>query len=150
MTHTFATAPTTTVTTADRDRWLAVERRRGYIRARLWLIPPSEGGRRTAIFSGYRASWTLDPAQPAIQRDAPLLIESGDVIDAGTAAVVRLHPLVPDRWRGVAPGQRLHMHEGLRHVGTAEIIEVVSLTVTTVAESRPAPRARPVTRALVN
>ena len=112
----------------EHERWTASEREHGYIRARLRLLTEAEGGRRTAMASGYRSNWAFPPELHDDRHDAPLTLESrqGRWLDPGEETAVRLRPLVPDLWPPVAPGLRLTMLEGARVVGVAEVIEVVS------------------------
>lgn len=40
-------------------------------------------------------------------------------------AIVRLHPLVPELWHGVAQGMDLGLREGHRKLGDAHVLEVI-------------------------
>jgi hypothetical protein len=47
------------VTSGDDERFDALERERGYVRAWLRLTPTEAGGKRRPIRSGYRPQWDL-------------------------------------------------------------------------------------------
>jgi hypothetical protein len=108
-------------------RITAAEDESGYIRARLRLRSTSDGGRRTAMASGYRAHWVFPPEVHADRHDAPLTFEAGPEhwLAPGEVATVRLHPLVPELWPVVSRGLELTLLEGARVIGTARVLEVV-------------------------
>jgi hypothetical protein len=110
------------------NRITSTERSEGYIRARLRLRSTSDGGRRTAMASGYRSHWAFPPEVHAERHDAPLTFEAGPEhwLAPGEEATVRLHPLVPDLWPVVRPGLELTLLEGARVIGTARVLEVVA------------------------
>ena len=114
----------------EHERWTALERLGGYIRARLRLVAAEDGGRQTPIASGYRSRWAFPPEVHTENHDAPLTIESGpdQWLDPGEETLVRIHPLAPELWPPIAPGLRLEMVEGARLVGVAEVVEVVPPT----------------------
>jgi hypothetical protein len=106
------------------DRWLRYEDEHGFTRARLTLTRTEDGGRQTAIKSGYRSCWDISPAgDGSLFSDAPLLLEGGDQLALGESAAVRLHPLFPEYWEGVQPGQVLGMFEGSKRVGLAVVLD---------------------------
>lgn len=112
---------------AQHLRITSTERDEGYIRARLRLRPSSDGGRRTAMASGYRSHWAFPPEVHAERHDAPLTFEEGPErwLSPGEEATVRLHPFAPDLWPVVRPGLELTLLEGARVIGTARVLEVV-------------------------
>lgn len=109
------------------NRITSSERNAGYLRARLRLLPTSDGGRRTAMASGYRSHWAFPPEVHDERHDAPLTFEAGPEhwLAPGGEATVRLHPLVPELWPAVRPGLVLTLLEGARVIGNAEVLEVV-------------------------
>ena len=112
----------------DQDPLRAWGRREGYLRVQLRLLTAAEGGRRSGIADGYRASWTFEAerqTEPLVVHDAPLLIEGGPQLSTGAAAVVRIHPLHPEFWTRVEAGHRMTMREGTRIVGEAVVVEKV-------------------------
>jgi hypothetical protein len=108
-------------------RITAAEDESGYLRARLRLRSTADGGRRTAMASGYRAHWAFSPEVHADRHDAPLTFEAGPEhwLAPGEVATVRLHLLVPELWPDVSPGLELTLLEGARVIGTARVLEVV-------------------------
>src|SRR4051812_41897253 len=74
----------------EHERWTASEREHGYIRARLRLLTEAEGGRRTAMASGYRSNWAFPPELHDDRHDAPLTLESrqGRWLDPGEETAV--------------------------------------------------------------
>lgn len=109
----------------DLERWRLWGREHGFVRARLRLLTTEEGGRRTAIMSGYRSCWGFPADVHDEMHDGPLLIDDQDQIEPGNEAVVSLHPLFPELWPKVLPGMRLGMFEGSRQVGEATVIEII-------------------------
>ncbi|MFZ2502751.1 MAG: hypothetical protein WAW88_08795 [Nocardioides sp.] len=109
----------------DLERWRHWGRKYGFVRARLRLLTTDEGGRRTAILSGYRSCWGFPSEVHDEMHDGPLLIEGQSHIDPGDSAVVSLHPLMPELWPEVLPGMTLGMFEGSRQVGEAIVLELV-------------------------
>ena len=109
-------------------RFEAAERERGYIRARLRLLPQAEGGRKTAITHDYRCDWDIgnvgDDGEQTIN-GGPLTLEQVDELEPGQEAIVRIHPFVPEFWHDVVPSMSINAHEGPRVVGVAEVVEVV-------------------------
>ncbi|MEV6621145.1 hypothetical protein AB0M83_27955 [Amycolatopsis sp. NPDC051106] len=109
----------------EHDRWTATEEERGYIRARLRLVTTEQGGRHTAIHSGYRAHWAFPSDVHRERHDAPLTLEGRKTLAPGNEAMIRLHPLAPDLWPPISAGLRLSMLEGPRLVGLADVVNVV-------------------------
>jgi len=110
----------------ERERWSQHEHEHGYIRARLRLLKPVEGGRHTPIFTGYRSHWAFPPEIHNERHDAPLLIEDSDALGLGEEAIVRLHPLAPQLWPTLHEGDQLEMLEGARLFGVANVVETVA------------------------
>lgn len=112
----------------EHERWAADERENGYVRVRLHLLSSGEGGRQGAIASGYRSHWAFPPEVHTERHDAPLTLESGQWLDPGSEAVIRLHPLFPGPWPPLVPGTVLTMLEGARVVGYAEVLAAIPPT----------------------
>ncbi|WP_421732443.1 hypothetical protein [Cellulomonas sp.] len=109
----------------EHQRWLDHELEHGYIRVRLRLLTTAEGGRRTSIYSGYRAHWGFPPEVHRESHDAPLVLEDALELELGQSATARIHPMWPQGWPEVTPGLRLGMFEGSRLVGTAEVLSQI-------------------------
>ncbi len=128
----------------DRSRrwceWRAWEVRHGTIRATLTLVAAEEGLRRTA-FSGdgrLRPMWDIGNRRADGERDlsiATLWVENAAELGPGELAVVRLAPLIPERWAHLRCGDAITMYEARPVAGTGRVIEVVA--------PRPAPPDTP-------
>jgi translation elongation factor EF-Tu-like GTPase len=115
----------------DRAHWERRERDQGFLRVRVRLLTTEEGGRQSPIFDGYRAAWdigNLSESGEWTTKDAPLLFENRDSLPLGETAEARIHPIAPELWTDVSAGAQIAMHEGLRVVGRAEVLEVVGPT----------------------
>ncbi|MEU4623565.1 hypothetical protein AB0G04_26810 [Actinoplanes sp. NPDC023801] len=115
--------------TATWCRWARWESIHGVIRAELWLLPPSEGGRTAAVPGNgvLRPLWDVGQRTAAGHPDlrvARMWVEYVPELAPGASSTIRLAPLVPSGWRGVQPGQPITMHEGVPVVGTGTVIEV--------------------------
>jgi hypothetical protein len=116
----------------ERARWERREREDGFLRVRLRLLTSDEGGRRGPIAGGYRASWNIGSRVQSDDwtiSDAPLLLEDREDeewLAPGATADVRIHPLFPEFWTHVVPGDHIDMHEGSRVVGHGEVLEIVA------------------------
>src|SRR5580704_12934697 len=94
------------------------------IGVRLRLRATADGGRKTGIVQGYRASWRrVQPAEgPITMHDALVVtIECGS-IQPGEEADATILPLHPEYWDGVTTGSTLEMWEGRRLVGVATVL----------------------------
>lgn len=118
---------------AERCRFRVDEAARGFLEARLTLLPTDAGGRRRPVLTGYRASWNLAGYQGAPDAgsalagefyDAPISLEDTDELAPGGVALVRLHPLSPSAWLGVPVGVELALQEGSRVLGAAQVVRV--------------------------
>jgi hypothetical protein len=92
----------------------------GYLRAKLRLTRTEDGGRKGPVYSGYRSTWAwggLTEDGLEIHHDASLTLESGVRLGLGEERTVRLYPIAPEFWAGLALGQRIEMREGHRVVG---------------------------------
>lgn len=114
----------------EHARWTEAEGAHGYVRARVHLLATGDGGRSTALVSGYRAHWSFPSEVHDQSHDAPLTLEAGPSmrLGPGQQATVRLHPLCPDLWPDLVPGIRLAMMEGARVIGYAEVLETIPAT----------------------
>lgn len=103
------------------------EAEHGYVEARLTLLTTAAGGRRSAIASDYRPSWSIgnrtESGEPELN-DAPVTLEDHRALNPGETGVVRLHPLWPEAWRQLTEGREINMQEGPRVVGHATVLRV--------------------------
>lgn len=98
-----------------------------FIRAVLRLMSPDVGGRHRQISSGYRCTCWLGGVTETGERsynDAVIYLESAEVLEPGSSAVVRLQPAFPDLWTDVTTGTVIYVCEGSRVVGEATVIEL--------------------------
>ena len=95
-----------------------------FLEAEIALLAPEEGGRRSAIRSGYRPSFRLDHVDGEWRgtHDATIWLDGADVLSPGSTARARVYPHVPDSWTDVVAGSRLELREGARVVGRAVVI----------------------------
>jgi translation elongation factor EF-Tu-like GTPase len=103
--------------------------RRLLILARLRLLTTGEGGRRGPIASDYRPDWNIGnrhEGQPELN-GGRVFLEDREWLQPGEEAVVRIEPLVSDRWRHVTPGLQMAMHEGSRICGVATVLETITV-----------------------
>ncbi|MGJ7907829.1 hypothetical protein ACOQFL_15270 [Actinopolyspora sp. H202] len=110
------------------------ETRHGTVRARLSLLPTSEGGRRTPIPGDgrLRPLWNIGNHTPGGEWScnlAWLWLEGLAKLSPGHSATVRLAPLSPEQWRHLAVGDAITMHESRPPVGVATITELTSPVV---------------------
>ncbi|MDP9643117.1 hypothetical protein J2S53_003062 [Actinopolyspora lacussalsi] len=110
------------------------ETRHGTVRARLSLLPTSEGGRRIPVPGDgrLRPLWNIGNRAPGSERPlnvAGLWSEGLAELPPGHSATVRLAPLSPEQWRHLGAGDAITMHESRPPVGVARIIEVTSAAV---------------------
>jgi translation elongation factor EF-Tu-like GTPase len=97
------------------------------VRARLYLVPTEEGGRRTPIATGYRAACWIEPIDPAIGgNDGLVTVEDEDSIAPGSEKVVRIRFLYPDLVGDkLKSGLTFELREGPRVVARATVISTV-------------------------
>jgi hypothetical protein len=95
-----------------------------FLEAEITLLAPAEGGRRSAIWSGYRPSFRLDHVDGEIRGtyDATIWLHGTDSLSPGSTARARVYPHLPDSWTDVIAGSRLELCEGARVVGRAIVI----------------------------
>lgn len=111
--------------------WRRFEVVHGVVRADLQLVDPDvAGGRRTPIPGDgrLRPLWDIGDVTAAGDPDlyvARLWVEAQPDLQPGGRAVIRLAPLSPLRWRRLAAGDVITMHEQVPVVGTATIVESV-------------------------
>ncbi|MFG2896814.1 hypothetical protein ACGFZH_07075 [Streptomyces zaomyceticus] len=109
--------------------WREAEARAGVVRAELALRPAGETFRRTPIPGAgvLRPMWDIgnrrDDGAPELDI-ALVWVEFAAELAPGARAPVRLLPLDPERWRRLAPGDRITLYETAVAGGTAEILEV--------------------------
>jgi hypothetical protein len=116
---------------AARCRFRIQEAQYGFVEVMLTLSPTAQGGRRTAISTGYPPDWNLgdrtESGDPALT-GATVTLEDAAAIAPGGSGRVRLHPRVRDRWQHVKAGAVIEMHEGSRVVGRAVVVRVALRT----------------------
>ncbi|MBB5122004.1 hypothetical protein AF335_08195 [Streptomyces eurocidicus] len=108
--------------------WRAAEARSGIIRAELVLRPAAGTGRRLPLPGAgvLKPMWNIGNRAPdggPALNIAALWVEDTPELPPGGTAVVRLLPLIPSRWRHLAPGDVLTMHEFTPVAGTATVLE---------------------------
>ena len=113
----------------DDERFDALERERGYVRAWLRLTATEVGGRRTPIASGYRPQWDLgyrtDDGEISYF-DAQVRLVGVRSLAPGGEAEVRLHPLSAEYWDVVRVGSVPPLYEVSRRLGEARVVEIVA------------------------
>lgn len=112
----------------------------GYIRARISLVATADGGRQGPIASGYRPGFWLDHEMSDGLRsyyDAEVLLESSDWLAPGAAGIAWLRPYRPEYWARVREADELEFYEGLRLIGTAEVLEVGTAPATPPRRAGP-------------
>jgi elongation factor Tu len=97
-----------------------------FIEADVHLLAPADGGRRSAIASGYRCNCLLDERDRAdgTSYDATFLLLDTDRLEPGDTARARIQPHFPDPWTGVEIGTVVEMCEGPRTVGRATVVDL--------------------------
>lgn len=103
-----------------------IEAEQGYIEARLTLLPPEQGGRRTPLVTGDRPDWhigTVTESGEKAVNGAPVTVEGAPSIPPAGTGLVRLHPFCPEAWTRVKPGAELPMYKGVV-VGHAVVLRV--------------------------
>ncbi|MFJ6945796.1 hypothetical protein ACISU4_14310 [Streptomyces wuyuanensis] len=110
-------------------RWRGDEARVGVIRAELVLRPAGETFRRTPVPGAgvLRPMWDIGHRMQGGTPDlyiARVWVEFAPELAPGATAPVRLLPLTPERWRHLAPGDRITLYETAVAGGTGTILEV--------------------------
>ncbi|WP_078661503.1 hypothetical protein [Streptomyces sp. NRRL B-24484] len=110
--------------------WRRGEAERGGVRAEL-VLAGADAGRRTTPFAGdgrLRPLWDIGlrtaTGEPSLAV-AALWVEDEPVLAPGGSATVRLAPLTPELWQGVAVGDRLTLFESAVAGGGARVLEIV-------------------------
>ncbi|MFG3708521.1 hypothetical protein ACGF7U_27850 [Micromonospora sp. NPDC047670] len=122
--------------------WRRFEVVHGMVRADLQLVDPDvAGGRRTPIPGDgrLRPLWDIGDVTAAGEPDlyvARLWVEAQPDLRPGGRAVVRLAPLSPQRWRRLAAGDVITMHEQRPVAGTATVVESVLPIATSARRDR--------------
>ncbi len=98
------------------------------IRVELRLLSPEEGGRSTAIFSGYRPNWWTGEMQEGMRQYhiAEVALDGVERADPGDVFVAYLLPyLPPDEgfWASLRNDASLEIYEGTKHVGRATVLD---------------------------
>ena len=97
----------------------------GYFEAELTLLPPDEGGRQTAIRTGYRPDWWLPGDGTRQYASATIEILGGTDLTPGATGRVRIYPFSPELWEHVDARSNLEMCEGPYVLGKAVVTRVV-------------------------
>ncbi|WP_030963158.1 hypothetical protein [Streptomyces sp. NRRL S-378] len=111
-------------------RWREYEDRAGVVRAQLTLEPVGGSSFRRTPMPGagvMRPLWDIGSRRPDGAPDlhvACMWVEYAHELAPGERAVVRLLPLTPERWRHLAPGDRIALHETAVPGGTGTVLEV--------------------------
>ncbi|MFD5621916.1 hypothetical protein [Streptomyces yangpuensis] len=111
-------------------RWRAYEDRAGAIRVELTLEPVGGTSFRRTPMPGagvMRPLWDIGSRRSDGAPDlfvACMWVEYAHELAPGDRAVVRLLPLTPERWRCLAPGDRITLHETAVPGGTGTVLEV--------------------------
>ena|SRR5438552_19204178 len=95
------------------------------IRARISLLSSEDGGRKTPLFSGYRAGVFLDSHKKA-GNDAVMTLEGKELCRPGETCQVRLDFLHPELLEGpFAPTSAFVLREGARTIARGEVVEIL-------------------------
>ena len=92
-----------------------------FLEAEIALRAPHEGGRRSAIRSGYRCSCRLNRDDHHVYHDASISLHEIEELSPGSTGFARVYPHHPDDWRGVVAGSTVELCEGPRVVGRAVV-----------------------------
>ncbi|WP_344624772.1 hypothetical protein [Kitasatospora arboriphila] len=111
--------------------WRRGEAERGGVRAEL-VLAGADAGWRTTPFAGdgrLRPMWDIGlrtaTGEPSLAV-AALWVEDEPFLAPGGAAAVRLAPLTPELWQGVAVGDRLALYESAVPGGSARVLGIVA------------------------
>jgi hypothetical protein len=97
------------------------------IRARLRMRPTDAGGRHFPVLDAHTADFWLgmtDDAGQRIYEWAVIYLEDEDKLEPGGVGVVRVSPIVADRWEGIGVGAVLELCELSQVVGDATVIQL--------------------------
>jgi translation elongation factor EF-Tu-like GTPase len=94
------------------------------VRVRLHVLSAEEGGRHSAIATGYRAACWIHPVDPATGgNDGIVTVENGQSIAPGSGGIARIRFLRPDLVQDKPqPGMSFDVREGPRVVARATVI----------------------------
>jgi hypothetical protein len=98
------------------------------LRVRIELVRTEDGGRRGAVFDGYRGSISLRaPSGDGIPvvHDVTVVFEDVDELAPGEAAIARAWVHAPEYLPEMAPGLEADLVEGQRVVGRAIALDVL-------------------------
>ncbi len=98
--------------------------------AELTVRATEDGGRKSAVYPGYRPQALLDGvvAFPPGTRSAPVVFNDcqlnfdGDPVSPGQAGAVRVYPFHAEYWTNVRAGDLIGLYEGYRLIGTLRIL----------------------------
>lgn len=89
-------------------------------RVRVMMATTAEGGRRSPISDGYRASWQLGDEDALA--DALVDMDEQAMLAPGETGTVLVTPLVPEAWERVEAGDSIKLREGRRVVGQGQVL----------------------------
>lgn len=96
------------------------------IKANFRLLASAEGGRQTAIASGYRPALYLGE----LQTDAAITLLDRTEQSPGETADVHIKLLHPERWGELLKaGAEFEAKEGLKTIGRGRVIEIFNATI---------------------
>lgn len=89
-------------------------------------IPTNQGGRKSFLFTGYRANCTFpsDPEGAVNSHDALLTLRDAELLYPGHSGSGSLLPLHPHYWEAIKEGDTLRIREGTRIVAVATVVRV--------------------------
>ena len=110
------------------EQWRRVIGHDGYLLADLRLATSEEGGRGRAVQSGCHAQWWLEGREERWVGSGPLDVIAAPSIKPGTTGTVRIHPMTPREWQGIAPGAVLHLRERVGQTpGVATVRQLIAV-----------------------
>lgn len=102
------------------------DERRGYVEVTLSLLSAAEGGRGTAVRSGYMPNWWLPGTPERVLASGAIELSEVDELVPGSTAMARVYPFLLADWDAVAVGDGLDVAEGPnRTVGRAVVTRIV-------------------------
>lgn len=97
----------------------------------LRLLLPEQGGPKRALQAGYRADWIWSgQVEPPLRAPFEFADPDRRSLKPGSSAMLRLHPLQPDRWSELHVGAGIllcgiadPMRHRIRYLGLAEVLD---------------------------
>lgn len=96
------------------------------IEATVRLLKPEEGGRRSAIVSGYRCNCWIGTVVDGerVYNDATFYL-ARDLLEPGAEGISWVRPHHPEFWVSLRPRSRFDLCEGPRVIGKAVVVRVL-------------------------